>query len=186
MSGEKNRLTKIYTRRGDSGYTALATGERLSKADMKVQLLGEVDELNCQLGVVISSLSDDSQLEQLRRIQHRLFDLGGQLAMDNQAYIAIEAQHIDQLEQSIDAINQHLPPLKEFILPGGSLSAAHCHLARAVCRRVERQWVLLLEQNLQHKSALKYLNRLSDYLFVCARQLARDGEHGEIHWQKGY
>jgi cob(I)alamin adenosyltransferase len=197
MANKKpHRLDKIYTRSGDSGKTSLALGERLYKHENHIQVLGEIDELNCQIGIVSALLSNDQPLiNDLKIIQNSLFDIGAQLAMNSSEFPAFKQSFIDDLEQKLDLINQQIPPLKDFILPGGSLSAAQCHLARAVCRRAERQFVKFVQESQQHQmqeapenrvcfdQPIKYINRLSDYLFVLARYLNKIDQHAEILWQ---
>ncbi|EPJ47166.1 MAG: cobalamin adenosyltransferase [Osedax symbiont Rs2] len=181
---QRNRLDKIYTRGGDKGKTSLALGGRLSKADDHIKALGEVDELNCQLGVLIATLPAGQPLQPaLLQIQNILFDIGAELAMNNDDYPPLAQQCIDSLEQQLDQLNSQLPPLHEFILPGGNISAAHCHLARAVCRRVERQLIQLATEKKSFPQASKYLNRLSDYLFVAARYLNLQAGGSEVFWQ---
>ena len=179
-----DRLTRIYTRRGDKGETSLASGRRVKKYDLRIEALGDVDELNCQLGMMIALADSEPFHPLLLRIQNQLFDLGGELAVDSAEYQAINAKHIEQLEQQLDAINAELPPLKEFILPGGSALAAQTHLARAVCRRAERRIMELASVEAINEPISGYLNRLSDLLFVLARYFARQGG-GEILWQPG-
>jgi cob(I)alamin adenosyltransferase len=197
MANKKpHRLDKIYTRSGDSGKTSLALGERLYKHENHIQVLGEIDELNCQIGIVSALLNNDQPLiNDLKIIQNSLFDIGAQLAMNSSEFPAFKQCFIDDLEQKLDLINQQIPPLKDFILPGGSLSAAQCHLARAVCRRAERQFVKFVQESQQHQvqeasenqvcfdQPIKYINRLSDYLFVLARYLNKIDQHAEILWQ---
>ncbi len=178
------RLTRIYTRTGDDGTTGLAGGRRVAKDSPRIEAIGEVDELNSLLGVVRALLLPDDPLDRmLGAIQHRLFDLGGELAMPGEALL--QEQQVDRLESWIDELNTALPPLQEFILPGGNLPAAHCHQARAVCRRAERGLLRLSRAETVNSAALKYLNRLSDLLFVMARTLARRDGGREIQWQKG-
>ncbi|MCV6590569.1 MAG: cob(I)yrinic acid a,c-diamide adenosyltransferase [Marinobacterium sp.] len=178
-----DRLTRIYTRRGDSGQTSLASGTRVDKYDLRVEAMGELDELNCQLGLLLSHLDNNDSLRPiLASLQHRLFDMGGEIAMDNNNYQALTADDVNQLEQSLDALNDTLPPLKEFILPGGSQTAALCHQSRALCRRAERRLYQLAEQHSVNPQSLAWLNRLSDLLFVCARVLARRNNGQEVLW----
>jgi len=178
-----NRLDKIYTRSGDSGKTNLALGKRLYKCDVHIKTLGEVDELNCHIGIIIATLDRDNALcTFLQRIQNTLFDIGGELAMNSSDFPSLEQYFIDELEQQMDTLNQQLPPLKEFILPGGHMSAAQCHLARAVCRRVERQLVELSIDSDRFAQAKKYINRLSDFLFVAARFLNKQHSNSELSW----
>ena len=179
-----NRLDKIYTRSGDSGKTSLAMGKRLYKCDAHIKTLGEVDELNCHIGIIVATLdTDDTLLPYLQRIQNTLFDIGGELAMNSSDFPSLEQFFIDELEQKMDSFNQELPPLKEFILPGGHISAAQCHLARAVCRRVERQLVELTKDCDSFAQAKKYINRLSDFLFVAARFLNKQNSSVELSWK---
>ncbi|NVD37100.1 cob(I)yrinic acid a,c-diamide adenosyltransferase [Marinobacter lutaoensis] len=178
-----NRLSKIYTRTGDDGSTGLADGNRIAKNAQRVDAMGTVDELNCHIGLLIEQLpADDPLLACLRRIQHHLFDLGGELAIPGSQIIG-EA-HIRWLEQTLDEHNADLPPLKNFILPGGSPAAAQCHLARAVCRRAERGVVALGHEDPINTASRRYLNRLSDLLFVLARVLARRSGAREILWEQ--
>src|SRR5688572_10915756 len=136
-----NRLSKIVTRTGDAGTTGLATGERVGKSDPRVHALGEVDELNCHLGVVLAHDVPDPVVRMLTRIQHELFNLGGELSMPGSALI--KPDDVERLEQDVVTLNDALPPLKEFVLPGGTPAAAAAHLARTVCRRAERAlWAL--------------------------------------------
>lgn len=174
-----NRLTKIYTRTGDDGSTGMADGTRVAKDDLLVHVMGEVDELNSQLAVVACHAADDFT-ESIRTIQNELFNVGAELTLGE---TMIKQENIDWLEQSLDKINQSLTPLKEFILPGGGLAASHCHVARTVCRRVERSLVSLDRQNNLNKHLLAYINRLSDYLFVLARAISKQEGADEVYWQ---
>lgn len=178
------RLSKIYTRTGDKGTTGLGDGSRVNKDHARIEAIGCIDELNSLLGVLLCQPLSDSEQALLTRIQHRLFDLGGELSIPGHS--AITPQRVEELEQALDAINQDLPPLQEFILPGGSATAAHCHHARAVCRRAERRLTTLatLDGETVGEQALRYLNRLSDLLFVLARALARRDGGQEIYWSK--
>ncbi len=176
-----NRLTKIYTKTGDSGLTGLADGSRAEKDSLRISVIGDVDELNSLLGLLIAINIDEEIKACLLDIQHILFDLGGELAIpDSEMLIETRVQY---LEKIIDQYNDSLPPLKEFILPGGSVPAAVCHTARAVCRRAERQLVSLSKEVSINKVSLKFLNRLSDLLFVFARTLALSEDGKEIYWQ---
>jgi len=178
-----NRLSKIYTRTGDDGSTGLADGSRIGKNALRVEALGTVDELNCHIGVLIEALDEGDTLSPiLLRIQHHLFDLGGECAIPGSC--AIGDDHIQWLEQTLDQHNEALPPLKNFILPGGSPAAAQCHLARAVCRRAERILVALGHEDTMNHLSRHYLNRLSDLLFVFARVLARRSGAREILWDQ--
>ncbi len=178
-----NRLSKIYTRTGDDGSTGLADGSRIAKNALRVEALGTVDELNCHIGILIEQLHHEDDLAALlRRIQHHLFDLGGEFAIPGSQ--AIGEDHIQWLEESLDQYNADLPPLKNFILPGGNLAAAQCHLARAVCRRGERIVVALGQDDAINPGSRRYLNRLSDLLFVAARVLARRDGGEEVLWEQ--
>lgn len=178
------RLSKIYTRTGDNGTTGLADGSRLAKSALRVEAMGTVDELNCHVGALIENLPTEDLLRPaLERIQHHLFDLGGEFAIPGSS--VIEARHTQWLEETLDDWNTDLPPLKNFILPGGSPAAAQCHLARAVCRRAERVVVALGHEDAINAPAQTYLNRLSDLLFVAARLLARRNGGQEVLWQPG-
>ncbi|QEQ97434.1 cob(I)yrinic acid a,c-diamide adenosyltransferase [Neptunomonas concharum] len=179
-----NRLTRIYTRSGDKGTTGLADGSRISKTSDRIEALGDIDELNAVLGVLLQHIKqDDALITLLSLIQNDLFDLGGELAMASEEYQAIDQSMIDHLETELDKLNANLPPLTEFILPGGNLAAAYCHQARTLCRRAERQLIRLHEQQPQNLLSISYLNRLSDLLFVCARTLARQDGQAEVYWQ---
>ncbi len=176
-----NRLSKIYTRTGDDGSTGLGNGSRVAKDSLRVEAFGTVDELNSAIGLIIASEPEPSIAELLTAIQHELFDLGGELCIPGSSLI--EASDILRLEQRLDAMNATLPPLKEFILPGGGLAASHCHLARSIARRAERATVALAAAETVRPQAIQYLNRLSDLLFVLARVLARKHGHGETLWK---
>jgi cob(I)alamin adenosyltransferase len=177
-----NRLSKIYTRTGDDGSTGLGDGSRVAKENLRVEAYGTVDETNSALGVVLGNPVLPPEIRRaLTEIQHDLFDLGGELCIPG--HIMIKAAHVDRLESVLDGLNEDLPPLKEFILPGGGPAAAACHLARAICRRAERRCWSLARVESVSADALKYLNRLSDLLFVMARVLAR-GADGEVVWRR--
>lgn len=177
-----NRLSKIYTRTGDDGTTGLGDGSRTDKDGARVAAYGTTDELNSVIGLVLALEVPDSVGRVLHEIQHHLFDLGGELCIPG--HQAIQQTHIDWLEQTLDHFNSDLPPLKDFILPGGSQAAASCHLARTVCRRAERLVVSLQRVESVPPFSMKYLNRLSDLLFVIARVLARHQGGSEVLWQK--
>ena len=177
-----NRLTKIYTRTGDAGLTGMASGERVAKYDPRIEACGTVDETNCAIGVVLSEDDIPESLRaSLRRVQNELFDLGAELSLPTCR--AINADHVLRLETELDEFNSSLPPLREFILPGGGRGAASCHLARAVCRRAERITWALADQTTVNPDLLSYLNRLSDLLFVAARVLSRQHGAAEVLWQ---
>jgi cob(I)alamin adenosyltransferase len=177
-----NRLSKIYTRTGDDGTTGLGDGSRVPKEDARVEAYGSVDECNSALGTVLALPGIPSAVrEVLTRIQHELFDLGGELCIPG--HRAIETSHVTALEEALDRFNEDLPPLKEFILPGGGPAAAACHVARTVCRRAERRaWALARSASVAAE-LLQYLNRLSDLLFVIARVLARHESGSEVLWR---
>ena len=178
-----NRLSKIYTRTGDDGTTGLGDGSRIAKDHPRAEAMGTVDELNCQVGVLIAGLPEgDERLAMLIRIQHDLFDLGGELAVPG--FKLVDAARVERLEQELDAYNEDLPALKNFILPGGSEAAARAHLARAVCRRAERCLVTLHAQEPIEETPRHYLNRLSDLLFVLARVLSRRDGGSEVLWEQ--
>jgi cob(I)alamin adenosyltransferase len=177
-----NRLSKIYTRTGDDGSTGLGDGTRVAKESLRVEAYGTVDEANSALGVIVSVPGLPPEIRRcLTAIQHDLFDLGGELCIPG--HVMIGAAHIDRLEKELDGFNAGLPALKEFILPGGGQAASACHLARAVTRRAERRCWSLARVESVSPEALKYLNRLSDLLFVVARVLAR-GAEGEVLWRR--
>lgn len=176
-----NRLSKIYTRTGDDGSTGLGDGSRTGKDSLRVGAYGSIDELNSMIGVVLAIDIPDSIRETLTAIQHELFDLGGELCIPGMALV--DDDDIDRLEATLDRYNEDLPALKDFILPGGGLAAAHAHVARTVCRRAERETVALSRHEAVRPQAIRYLNRLSDLLFVLARVLARDAGHGEVLWR---
>jgi cob(I)alamin adenosyltransferase len=175
-----NRLSKIYTRTGDDGSTGLGDGARVGKDSLRVAAYGTVDEANSCIGVVLAQGLPDDVREDLISIQHQLFDLGGELCIPGHA--AIFDADIARLETTLDRYNDPLPPLKDFILPGGGAAAAHCHVARTVCRRAEREAVALSREESVRPEAIRYLNRLSDLLFVLARVLARASGQGEVLW----
>ncbi len=178
-----NRLSKIYTRTGDDGTTGLADGSRVVKSALRVEAMGTVDEVNCHIGVLIEQLAGEPEIAgALARIQHHLFDLGGEFAIPGSEMVT--EKHIHWLEEILDQWNANLPPLKNFILPGGTPAAAQCHLARSVCRRAERVVVALAQEDKVNPSARQYLNRLSDLLFVVARVLARRNGGEEVLWEQ--
>lgn len=174
-----HRLSKIYTRTGDKGTTGLADGSRVDKDSARVEAMGAVDELNSQIGWVLAQDVPDAVRECLTDVQHGLFDIGGELAIPGAK--TITAEDVKSLETTLDQLNAELPPLKEFILPGGSMTAVAAHVARAVCRRAERRLLTLSRQEDINEESRKYVNRLSDLLFVIARVLARQ-TGGEVYW----
>ncbi|HXS87906.1 MAG TPA: cob(I)yrinic acid a,c-diamide adenosyltransferase [Steroidobacteraceae bacterium] len=178
-----HRLSKIYTRTGDDGTTGLGDGSRVPKTHARIEAYGTVDEANSAIGVILAVPNlPPAVAEALTQIQHELFDLGGELAVPG--YRAIQDSHIDQLEQCLDRFNEPLPPLKEFILPGGGPAAAACHVARAITRRAERNAWALAQSETVAPEVTRYLNRLSDLLFVVARVLARHENGQEVLWKR--
>ena len=177
-----NRLSKIYTRTGDQGTTGLADGSRVDKDSDRVQAIGDVDELNTHIGAILLHPLDAPIAECLTDIQHALFDIGGEMAIPG--HTAVTAEYVSGLEKMLDGLNAGLPPLKEFILPGGGPAAIACHLARTVCRRAERRLVTVARTESVNPESRRYINRLSDLMFVLARVLAR-GDSGEVYWKHG-
>ncbi len=175
-----NRLSKIYTRTGDDGSTGLGDGSRVGKDSARVEAYGTVDEANSCIGLLLAADLPEDVRALLVRIQHQLFDLGGELCIPGHA--AVFDADIDALEAQLDHFNDGLPALKEFILPGGGEAAARCHIARTVVRRAERRTVELARLEDIRPQPVHYLNRLSDLLFVLARVLARASGHGEVLW----
>jgi len=176
------RLTRIYTRTGDQGSTGLGDGSRVAKDAARVEAYGTVDELNSVVGMLRTHALPEPMDSWLGEIQHRLFDLGGELCIPGHALIS--DAHVTSLEQWLDRLNDDLEPLADFILPGGSPAAAVCHLARTVCRRAERRVVTLQAQEPVNGPALRYLNRLSDLLFVMSRSLNRAAGVADVLWQR--
>jgi cob(I)alamin adenosyltransferase len=176
-----HRLSRIVTRTGDDGTTGLGDGSRVAKDALRVTALGEVDELNSVLGVLLAEPLTPPLAAWLAEIQHDLFDLGSELAVPG--YLALTDEHVGQLEARLSELNAELPPLKEFILPGGSRPAALAHQARCVCRRAERALVALAREESVSICARQYLNRLSDALFILARSLNRDAGQPDVLWQ---
>jgi len=176
------RLTKIYTRTGDDGSTGLGDGNRVEKDSLRIDAMGDIDELNSLLGVLAANDIPDDIKGYLLNIQHRLFDLGGELAIPGNA--AVEPESVSRVEELIDNFNADLPTLEEFILPGGNMSGSICHMARSVCRRGERKLVKLARDEYVNPVSITYINRLSDLLFVFARVLVRQKKGKEILWDK--
>lgn len=180
-----NRLSRISTKTGDKGETGLGDGSRLSKSSSRIEALGALDELNCWLGVLRSQLTSDDELQPLfSQIQHDIFDLGGELAMPG--YTLLQEEMLNDIEEHVVQHNEALPFLKEFILPGGTAAASSCHMARAVCRRAERNYVTLSQSEEISGLGLRYLNRLSDLLFVLARVISRREGGSEVLWHSRY
>ena len=177
-----NRLSKIYTRTGDQGKTGLGDGSRIDKFHSRIESLGNIDELNSIIGIVLTEKIPDDKKVILERVQHDLFDIGGELSIPN--HIVIDDKKVDFLESNLDEMNNELQPLKEFILPGGSKISSYCHLARTVCRRVERNLFELAQTDKVNEASLKYINRLSDMLFVLARFLNKINQLNDIFRKK--
>lgn len=184
---------KIYTKTGDEGTTALFGGNRVNKHNVRIESYGTVDELNSNIGMIRSQDIDEHSKDILIQIQNKLFTLGSTLATAPERAVLksgkerlkiekVNEDHIQLLEQEMDAMNEALPELTHFILPGGNNAVSYCHIARTVCRRAERRTTLLNETEPIDPLILKYLNRLSDYLFVLARKLSKDLNAEEIQW----
>ena len=178
-----NRLTKLYTKTGDDGSTGLGDGSRIQKDDIRVEAFGTVDELNSFIGVIISKNISDEVRVCLESIQHDLFDIGSETCIPERT--TISEAHVARIEKFIDQFNANLPALKEFILPAGGEANAQCHVARTVCRRLERRIITLGRQQSINAESLKYINRLSDLLFVLARICVRHEGGNEVYWQPG-
>lgn len=178
-----NRLSKIYTRTGDKGTTGLSDGSRVAKDSIRIIAIGSVDELNSAIGIVVSCNHDKDSNNLLTEIQHKLFNIGGELSLPGHALV--EDKDVTWLENQLDELNENLQPLKDFILPGGSLTASYCHLARSICRRAERDLITLGHQEDISPVILQYLNRLSDLLFVLARHINKQENHPDVLWDSG-
>lgn len=177
-----DRLTKIVTRGGDKGETSLSDGSRHVKDDPRIALIGDVDELNSSIGVVIAHLDKGALADLLAGVQHDLFDLGGALSFPGAPVMS--EQHLARLDAAAASLNEGLPPLKEFILPGGAPVVAFCHVARTVCRRAERAMAAFARTASEAAAGLQYLNRLSDVLFIAARAEAKRLGVAEVYWRK--
>jgi cob(I)alamin adenosyltransferase len=178
---------KIYTKTGDQGLTSLIGGTRVKKSHLRIETYGTVDELNAHLGLVGDQQVNAGRRDFLRQIQDRLFTIGALLARDPekprmQLPDLLESD-IEVLEKAIDALEEHIPPLKVFVLPGGHPAVSFCHIARCVCRRAERSVIALQEESFVEELVIKYLNRLSDYLFVLSRMMAHELGAEEIPWK---
>ncbi len=185
------RLSKIYTRTGDKGATLLATGERVLKSNVRIEAYGTVDELNSTVGMLRDTIVTDSRLqelcEKLSKIQNELFDIGGELSvpldvLDTERQQVVSMRDVSRLESEMDAFNENLPPLENFVLPGGHLANSTAHLVRTVCRRAERAVVRMSEQDAVRDEIRIYLNRLSDWFFVLSRELSRRLGVPEVLW----
>lgn len=184
-----NKKNKIYTKTGDDGTTGLVGGSRVKKYDLRLDAYGTIDELNASIGVLRSYPVSFEVQEILIQIQNKLFNIGSRLASDAKGdeftrNLAINETHIKILEDAIDKFELQLPELTHFVLPGGELSVAHCHVARTVCRRAERRILEFSENFPVQSETIKYINRLSDFLFVLARKLAFDKNVEEVAWKK--
>ena len=175
-----HRLSKIYTRTGDAGTTGLGNGNRVSKNSLRIHT---VDEANAAIGVLLCEEMPDEVRQLLVNVQHDLFDLGGEVCIPGMEMIT--AKQVQHLEDELDRFNDDLEPLKDFILPGGTRAAALCHQARTICRRAERSMVRLYTAEPLSDAARRFINRLSDLLFILGRQLNRAGGRGDVLWQKG-
>ncbi len=178
-----HRLSKITTRTGDSGDTGLGDGSRVRKDDPRVAVLGDIDELNSTIGVLLAEDLPQRMRAVLEGVQHDLFDLGGDVSIPGRA--TVSSDQVRRLEDALEEFNAALSPLKEFILPGGSRAAALAHLARTVCRRAERSLVALASLAKVADEARIYLNRLSDLLFVLGRAINRESDRSDVLWQQG-
>jgi cob(I)alamin adenosyltransferase len=182
-------LNRIYTKSGDQGETGLGDSSRVAKDDVRIEAIGDVDELNAALGL-LATIDSCPECDLIRSIQNDLFDVGADLCVPVDdaeapgAKLRITTKHVERLEHAIDRLNERLKPLTSFVLPGGSVFAAHLHIARAVCRRAERRVVTLMKSQIINQQVMIYLNRLSDLLFVLAR-VANDDGKGDVHWVPG-
>jgi cob(I)alamin adenosyltransferase len=177
-----HRLSRIYTRTGDDGTTGLGDGSRTPKDSLRVEAFGAVDEVNSVIGQLVTHSLPERMRRELTDIQHDLFDIGAELCIPG--HTVTSDKQVEHLENYLDELNADLQPLEEFILPGGTPAAAACHLARAVCRRAERRVVSLAREELVNAAGLRYLNRLSDLLFVMARSLNRSMGLDDVLWQR--
>ena len=179
-----NRLTRITTRTGDDGSTGLGDGARIQKHSLRIEVIGEIDELNSTIGAVLAESLSDPVRDALTAVQHDLFDLGGEISIPGRE--ALTGTHVARLDDLLATLNESLTPLKEFILPGGCRAAALCHMARTACRRAERRLVALAAVEKVSSTSQKYLNRLSDLLFVLCRIINRDAGVAESYWHPGH
>lgn len=183
------KKSMVYTRTGDKGTTSLVGGTRVPKNHIRLEAYGTVDELNSEIGVLISLLPEGHDADFLQGVQNQLFVVGSNLATDQsitelrQASV-VSADKVAEMESEIDRIDSELPPLRAFVLPGGSQASAVCHVCRTVCRRCERRILTLAQEAEVQEELMKYINRLSDYLFVLARKLNHDSKKNEIFWVK--
>lgn len=178
---------KVYTKTGDQGMTSLIGGTRVPKNNIRLEAYGSVDELNCYVGMIRSLVEDKEIAGELADIQMRLFDVGGNLATDPQGKspkmpVGVEIADVEALEKAIDRMDAEVPPSRFFVLPGGNQEVAFCHIARTVCRRAERRVLALNQEAVVEEQVMKYINRLSDYLFMLSRKLAHDTGVEELKW----
>jgi len=178
------RITKVTTKTGDNGTTSLGDGTKVSKSDLRIICIGDVDELNSFIGYAKVATSDDIIVKELIEIQNNLMNLGGELSLPKNNLELLREEAISHLETSIETMNQKLPPLKEFLLPGGDEFSTRLHIARTVCRRVERSTVKIINDESGRNIWIKYLNRLSDYLFVLSRYHLIKKDINEEQWSK--
>ena len=179
-----NRLMRIYTKTGDKGETGLSGGVRVRKDCPQIQVIGDIDELNCVIGMVLANKIPKDVQRSLIQIQHQLFCLGAEI--NKAEFNFINTDMVIEIEKKIDLFNENLPPLKNFILPGGGHAAAICHMARAVCRRAERSVVALNDTEKLNPNIQIYLNRLSDFLFIVSRVLSKFADQEETLWSTDY
>jgi cob(I)alamin adenosyltransferase len=175
-----NRLTKIYTRTGDTGTTGLGDGSRVNKDSLRIDALGDVDELNAVIGILLTEPLPELIRSTLDDVQHDLFDVGGEICIPG--YTMLKTERVASLENVLDELNETLESLKEFILPGGTRASAYCHLARTVCRRAERSMIKLNRDETVTVISLQYINRLSDLLFVMCRSINHASNVTDVLW----
>lgn len=175
-----NRLSKIYTRTGDDGTTGLGDGSRVNKDSLRIDAMGDVDELNTVIGMIVTEPVPEYIKSMLTLVQHDLFNIGGEICIPN--YVLLKQTRVNDLENAIDLLNEDLSPLEEFILPGGTKAAAYCHFARTVCRRAERKLMQLHRTEPVTEISRQYLNRLSDLLFVMCRTINKAAGVSDVLW----
>ena len=175
-----NRLSKIYTKTGDTGTTGLGDGSRVNKDSLRIDAMGDVDELNAVIGILLTEPLHELIRSTLDDVQHDLFDVGGEIFIPG--YSMLKVDRVKALENVLDELNEPLPSLKEFILPGGSRASAYCHLARTVCRRAERSMIKLNRDETVTVISLQYINRLSDLLFVMSRSINHASNVPDVLW----
>lgn len=185
------KKSNVYTKTGDKGTTGLIGGTRVSKTHVRLEAYGTADELNAELGLLVTYLTDEQDRTFVIGIQNRLFSIGSHLATDLEKVALKEASiltnnHIEEIEKEIDRLDEQIPPLRAFVIPGGSRGAAVCHVCRTVCRRFERRVLILSEQYPVSSEVITYINRLSDYLFVLSRKMNIDFEIDEIFWDNSW